>query len=104
MELWTIAAFAKIATAGNLAGVVLVDEYPSDETMLSISSRLNYSETAFVKLIETQSIADKYEIRWFTPKYEVDLCGHATLAAAYLLWQKKYAKARVLILIQRPEY
>lgn len=102
MKIWIVTAFAKIVTAGNLAGVAVVDEFPSDETMLSIASELNYSETAFVKPIEAPSSirteksdepTDFYEIRWFTPKYEVDLCGHATMATAFLLWNQGISQA-----------
>ncbi|MBP6219112.1 MAG: PhzF family phenazine biosynthesis isomerase [Oligoflexales bacterium] len=103
MKVWIVTAFAKIATAGNLAGVAVVDEFPSDKTMLSIASELNYSETAFVKPLNSASVIDKleasdeptdfYEIRWFTPKYEVDLCGHATMASAFLLWNQGFSQA-----------
>src|SRR4051794_40943781 len=94
MKVWTIAAFSQVATSGNLAGVAVVSEYPSDPVMQEIASKLNYSETAFLKpkTPNSDSNTDSYEIRWFTPKYEVALCGHATLAAAFLLWNERIAK------------
>lgn len=87
MKVWVIAAFAKIITQGNLAGVVLVDNYPSDDVMQQFASKLNHSETAFLRHRDN----NVFEIRWFTPKYEVNLCGHATLASAFLLLQQKLA-------------
>lgn len=90
MNIWTIAAFTKIVFHGNLAGVAIVEEFPSAKMAVSIAAELKHSETAFLKRVGD----DEFQIRWFTPKYEVDLCGHATLASAYLLWEKGYAKGQ----------
>lgn len=81
MKIYQIDAFAKKVFSGNPAAVCPLDEWLSDEIMLKIAGENNLSETAFyVK-------KDKgYEIRWFTPKVEVNLCGHATLAAAFVLF------------------
>ncbi len=69
---------------GNPAGVALVDVFPTDEVMLGVASEMALSETAFVCPGEGGS----YNLRWFTPTSEVDLCGHATLAAAHYMWEE----------------
>ncbi|MCP4178525.1 MAG: PhzF family phenazine biosynthesis protein [bacterium] len=66
--------------SGNPAGVCILDEWLQDEILQNIAMENNLSETAFI--VEK---SDHYELRWFTPKVEVDLCGHATLATAYLI-------------------
>jgi PhzF family phenazine biosynthesis protein len=70
---------------GNPAAVVLLDEWLPDLVMQNIGLENNLSETAFVIPREDQS-----ELRWFTPTMEVDLCGHATLAAAHVLFSHRY--------------
>ena len=67
---------------GNPAGVCPLDEWIPDEMMQQIAAENNVSETAF--FVPNQ---ESYELRWFTPKTEVDLCGHATLASAYVLFE-----------------
>ncbi len=59
----------------------MLDEWPSDELMMSITKENNFSETAF-----TVKTEDGYDLRWFTPGGEIDLCGHATLATAFSLF------------------
>jgi len=70
--------------SGNPAAVCLLDDWPEDESvLLGIAGENNLSETAFLVALEDSLIGiDDYQLRWFTPKKEVDLCGHATLAAA----------------------
>ncbi len=81
MELYQVDAFAENLFEGNPAAVCLLNEWISEETMQNIAAENNLAETAFL----VQS--DKgYEIRWFTPTTEVDLCGHATLASAHVLY------------------
>ncbi|MBF0432545.1 MAG: PhzF family phenazine biosynthesis protein [Fibrobacteria bacterium] len=77
---------------GNAAGVCPLEQWISDKLMLKISAENNLSETAFfVKENHT------YHIRWFTPTTEVDLCGHATLASAYVLFNHlEYAHNKVI--------
>lgn len=59
---------------------------PREETwMQNVAREMNLSETAFLLKID-----DGYNLRWFTPSVEVDLCGHATLASAHILWEKGY--------------
>lgn len=80
LNIYQIDAFAEKTFTGNPAAIVPLDCWLDDITMQSIAEENNLSETAFI--VPT----DKgYHIRWFTPYYEVDLCGHATLAAAYVV-------------------
>ncbi|MCH2182527.1 MAG: PhzF family phenazine biosynthesis protein [Mariniblastus sp.] len=67
--------------SGNPAGVCLLKRFPADDWMQSMAAEMNLSETAFVCPGEPH-----FQLRWFTPTTEVDLCGHATLAAAHALW------------------
>lgn len=87
MKLSYVDAFTSIAFSGNPAAVTLLEQEIPEELMQNIAREVNLSETAFLK------VSDKgYSIRWFTPKGEVDLCGHATLAAAHYLWEKGHTK------------
>lgn len=81
MKLYQIDAFSKNVFSGNPAAVCPLEEWLSEEILLKIAEENNLSETAFYVKKDNQ-----YEIRWFTPKIEVDLCGHATLAAAFVLF------------------
>jgi len=74
-------AFTATPFAGNPAGVCLLEAWLPDETMLNIAAENNLSETAF--LVEGEG---HYDLRWFTPVTEVDLCGHATLASAHVVF------------------
>lgn len=80
-------AFASGLFTGNPAAVVLLERWIDVETMQSIAAENNLAETAFV--LTTSS---PFEIRWFTPKVEVDLCGHATLASAAALLQNGHGE------------
>ena len=76
-------AFAERPFTGNPAAVVRMGDRPlAAATMQEIAAEANLSETAFV---ETGSRAGHYGLRWFTPTLEVDLCGHATLAAGHVV-------------------
>jgi PhzF family phenazine biosynthesis protein len=79
-------AFTNRLFQGNPAAVILLDENQPDDWMLKIAMEMNLSETAFL-LPEGKG----YRLRWFTPELEVDLCGHATLASAFVLFQQKLA-------------
>jgi len=81
LNIYQIDAFASKPFEGNPAAVCPLDEWLPDEIMQSIAEENNLSETAF--FIPTDN---GFHIRWFTPASEVDLCGHATLAAAYVLF------------------
>jgi PhzF family phenazine biosynthesis protein len=79
-----IDAFTDKPFAGNPAAVCLLDRERSAEWMQAVASEMNLSETAFVRPVD-----DGFELRWFTPAIEVELCGHATLAAAHALWTER---------------
>jgi len=76
-----IDAFTSEPFSGNPAGVCLVSEFPDDAWMQSVAAEMNHSETAFA---HPRPDGD-WELRWFTPKVEVKLCGHATLATVHAL-------------------
>jgi len=80
--IFQVDAFTSSLFQGNPAAVCLLDEWLDETLMQSIAQENNLSETAF--LVET---GGKFEIRWFTPESEVDLCGHATLASAHVLFE-----------------
>ncbi|MEJ2096220.1 MAG: PhzF family phenazine biosynthesis protein [Deltaproteobacteria bacterium] len=82
IPLYQIDAFASDVFKGNPAAVCPLEQWLSDELMQSIAAENNLSETAFFVPVETG-----FHIRWFTPVSEVDLCGHATLATAYVLFE-----------------
>lgn len=75
-----IDAFTSRPFAGNPAAVVLLDAWPNESWLQNVAMEMNISETAY--LVPNR---DGYDLRWFTPKVEVDLCGHATLASAAVL-------------------
>lgn len=79
-----IDSFTDQAFKGNPAGVCLLDQPLGDQEMLAIAAELNLSETAFVKRTEEEH----WSIRYFSPKMEIPLCGHATLASAQVLAEK----------------
>ena len=83
LQLYQIDAFADHTFAGNPAAVVPLNEWLEDSVMQSIAAENNLAETAF--FVKQQGA---FEIRWFTPVAEVDLCGHATLAAAYVIFNE----------------
>nr|WP_319398610.1 PhzF family phenazine biosynthesis protein [uncultured Carboxylicivirga sp.] len=90
---YQVDAFTNELFKGNPAGVCFVDEYPEDNIMQKIATENNLAETAFVKKVNE----DQFFIRWFTPVSEVELCGHATLASAFILFDKlEYQKEKVL--------
>lgn len=82
MKFCTVDTFTDTLFKGNPAAVCVIGEFPSDDFMQSIATEVNLSETAFIVPLN----GNHFDIRWFTPKVEVSLCGHATLAAAHVLW------------------
>ena len=80
-------AFADRPFAGNPAAVCLLDTEPDQDWMQSVANEMNLSETAFVVPQD-----GGFGLRWFTPTVEVDLCGHATLASAHILWEQGVAQ------------
>jgi len=83
VPLFQVDAFTDCAFAGNPAAVCLLDAARDDGWMQQVAAEMNLSETAF-----TWPEAGEFRLRWFTPLTEVDLCGHATLAAAHALWER----------------
>lgn len=84
LEIHVIDAFTEVLFKGNSAAVIVTEDWLSVEQMQSIAIENNLSETAFVKINDIEH----YEIRWFSPITEIDFCGHATLAAAFVLFSK----------------
>ena len=84
MKMYQVDAFTTELFKGNPAAVIVLDEWLEDGLMQNIALENNLSETAFVKVIDS----DNYAIRWFTPTKEVDFCGHATLASSFVLFNQ----------------
>jgi predicted PhzF superfamily epimerase YddE/YHI9 len=81
LNLYQVDAFADKLFTGNPAAIIPLDNWIDDELMQNIAMENNLAETAyFVKN------GDRFDIRWFTPELEINLCGHATLASAYVLY------------------
>jgi PhzF family phenazine biosynthesis protein len=87
MKLLIVDAFTDRPFAGNPAAVCLLETERDAEWMQAVAAEMNLSETAFVRPLD-----DDFELRWFTPAIEVELCGHATLASAHALWTEGIAK------------
>jgi len=87
LQITQVDSFTSRPFAGNPAGVCILPK-PADESwMLKVASEMNLAETAFLV-----ARRDGYDLRWFTPTVEVDLCGHATLASAHVLWEDGHLK------------
>ena len=82
--IYTVDAFAEAPFRGNPAGVCFLMGHQPDEWMQQLAQEMNLSETAFFMQKE-----GAYALRWFTPATEVDLCGHATLATAHIIWESQ---------------
>ena len=94
MKYYIVDAFTDQPFGGNPAGVVLLEDnvFPPETLMLQVATELRYSETAFVRRLSPT----EYHLRYFTPKAEVELCGHATIATFALLYQEKGIVGRCL--------
>jgi len=90
IPLYQVDAFAEAVFAGNPAAVCPLESWLDDAVMQRIAAENNLSETAF---LVPRGDGDGYELRWFTPTNEVDLCGHATLASAFVLRERLGAAA-----------
>ncbi|RMH16898.1 MAG: PhzF family phenazine biosynthesis protein [Acidobacteria bacterium] len=86
IEIVQIDAFTDVPFRGNPAAVCLLDEPQEAAWMQEVAREMNLSETAFLLRRDDGG----FDLRWFTPAVEVELCGHATLAAAHFLWQDGY--------------
>jgi PhzF family phenazine biosynthesis protein len=80
--IYQVDSFTSVPFRGNPAGVCILDALQSDAWLQNVAMEMNLSETAFL-LPE----GGAWRLRWFTPRVEVDLCGHATLASAHILWE-----------------
>lgn len=83
MKMYQVDAFSQELFKGNPAAVLILDDWLDDILMQNIAAENNLAETAFVKVIDDSH----YEIRWFSPQLEIDFCGHATLASAFILFK-----------------
>jgi PhzF family phenazine biosynthesis protein len=80
--MYQVDAFTSTVFGGNPAAVCPLEHWLPDDLMQAIACENNLSETAFFV-----RGSEKYELRWFTPEYEIDLCGHATLATAFVIFE-----------------
>ncbi|MCF0148826.1 MAG: PhzF family phenazine biosynthesis protein [Clostridium sp.] len=89
-KIYQVDAFAEESFKGNPAAVCILEEDISDDLMKNIAKEMNLAETAFVKPLENKNISDceLFSLRWFTPKLEVDLCGHGTIATSKILFDE----------------
>lgn len=96
LEINVVDAFTDTVFKGNSAAVIITDSWLDDDLMQSIALENNLSETAFLVANESEDIGETdqlnkvatYHIRWFSPLTEIDFCGHATLASAFVLFKK----------------
>ncbi len=86
VPMYIVDAFTDRPFSGNPAAVCLPDEWPADAWLHAVAAEMNLSETAFLV-----SNGEGFDLRWLTPQVEVDLCGHATLASAFVLWHSRRA-------------
>ena len=82
VQIVQVDAFTSKPFSGNPAAVCILEEPPPDWWLQDVAREMNLSETAFII-----PHSEGYDLRWFTPSTEVDLCGHATLASAHVLWE-----------------
>ncbi|MDH4183978.1 MAG: PhzF family phenazine biosynthesis protein [Nitrospinota bacterium] len=87
--LFCVDAFTSRPFSGNPAAVVILDQEAPEEWMQVVAAEMNLSETTYA----VKNGPGDYGLRWFTPTREVDLCGHATLAAAFVLWEENLETA-----------
>jgi PhzF family phenazine biosynthesis protein len=88
LTIFQVDAFTPKPFAGNPAAVCVLSQPAEESWMQNVAREMNLSETAFLF-----REGEGFRLRWFTPAVEVDLCGHATLASAHILWEMGYAKA-----------
>ncbi len=92
LTMYQIDAFTQKVFEGNPAAVIPLQEWLEDTLMQKIAMENNLSETVF--FVKEQ---EKYHIRWFTPKAEVDMCGHATLASAYVIFEELHEQENEIV-------
>ncbi|OWZ83540.1 PhzF family phenazine biosynthesis protein [Natranaerobius trueperi] len=89
VPVYQVDAFAEKPFSGNPAAICLLENEGNEAWMQKVAQEMNLSETAFVTYD-----GETYNLRWFTPKMEVDLCGHATLAAAHVLFSERHVNKK----------
>ncbi len=92
MTIYQVDAFTNKLFGGNPAAICPLNEWLDDDLMQQLAFENNLSETAFF----VQTGKDEYYIRWFTPEFEIDLCGHATLASAFIIFKELNTAADVI--------
>ena len=92
MKQYVVDAFTDNVFHGNQAAVCVLEQWLDEELMMNITRENNFSETAF-----TVKKGDKWHLRWFTPGGEIDLCGHATLGTAYVLFRFFETEKQMLV-------
>jgi len=99
LKIYQIDAFASKCFEGNPAAIIPLESWLPDEIMQKIAQENNLSETAF--FVKDK---EKYHLRWFTPTAEVDMCGHATLASAYVLFEcLEYGGTKIVFMTKSSE-
>jgi len=103
LEINIIDAFTDTVFKGNSAAVIITDSWLAEDLMPSIAMENNLSETAFLVADESSNLDDlgnknTYHIRWFSPLTEIDFCGHATLASAFVLFKNNPSLTRIKFL------
>jgi PhzF family phenazine biosynthesis protein len=93
IKIYQVDAFTDRLFGGNPASVCPLDKWLSDSLMQKIAAENNLSETAF---FVPNSSNDGYELRWFTPEVEIDLCGHATLATAHIIFTEIFPTKEII--------
>jgi len=88
VDFFQVDSFTDKPYSGNPAAVCILNDNPTEEWMKFVAREMNLSETAFI----VPKSDNSFDLKWFTPLKEVDLCGHATLAAAHILWEKNILK------------
>lgn len=96
LPIYQVDAFSKKTFGGNPAAICPLENWLPDATMQNIAMENNLAETAFFI-----PKGDEFELRWFTPTVEVDLCGHATLASAHIIFSNGYEKEEVVFISPR---
>lgn len=94
--IFQIDAFTHIPYRGNPAAVVILKKMQPDEWLQNVAAEMNLSETAFIAP-NVDPFKRIWQLRWFTPKTEVELCGHATIAAAHAMYSEGYVKPQEII-------
>ena len=92
MKMYHVDAFTSKLFAGNPADVCVMQRFPDDQTLQNIAKENRLSETAYV----VKTGVDKYDLRWFTPGGEIDLCGHATLATGFVIFQYYQPQSKLI--------